>query len=403
MSKFSSNFNNKKAQALFLSLFLFPCLSIAHGLPENGFHGLVVSHLAFQKADNKMVRGLEAPTMDDMGNIQVNPVIADSSGRLQNALIASYTHNNWTGTVNYLDLRSIGDAYSLTNPFSYGVNTFNSYDFPKSIKTVDYLSGIYELNLNYINRKNSLTIGKIDTSLHYLSDPVFAGDLTNGVDYGNAATRVVAPPFPSLAVVGKHYFTEKFSLTMIIGDAFGDREDLDAGKNLAHGDAAYIIEGNYFSPNTHLQFTLNHIDDFNKMDKGVVSHNAATDAALITGSHWVDKSFAYFGRIGLSDGDDVQENLNVVAGMKYKFGKWSVLASQSATRVAKDQGSSNKGDFTLVSELTLNYDVTSSTSVGLMYDHYSTTGNVLLAKDGGLNSNNNNNVFGIRFTHFYKI
>lgn len=44
----------------------------------DGLHGIVVSNLTFQKANNDMLRGLKAPTYEN-GNVNINPVIADSS------------------------------------------------------------------------------------------------------------------------------------------------------------------------------------------------------------------------------------------------------------------------------------------------------------------------------------
>ncbi|WP_261824869.1 hypothetical protein [Vibrio neonatus] len=370
-----------------------------------GFHGMVISNLTFQKANNKMLRGFEAPSFEN-GNVKFNPVIADSAGRVQNAFIANYTINHWTASIDYLDLRSVGDAYSLTNPFSYGVNTFESNNFPGSAKTVDYLSGVYELNLSYNNEGNSLIIGKIDTSLYYLGDPVFAGDLTNGVDYANAATRVVAPPFPSLAVVGKHQFeNSNWSVTGIVGDAFGDRETVDAGKNIENGDLSYVVEADYYAAKKHFQITLNHIDSYKHMDKDVTANNPSVDAAILTASDWVSDDVALFSRVGMSKGDAQLENFNVLFGSKYKFGNWSLLGSQSATRVAMDSmgSESKKGDYTFITEAVLNYNFTPVTSFALTYDHYETSGDALLNKDGGIGGKDSNNVFGIRFTHFYNI
>ncbi|ELR63199.1 hypothetical protein C942_04034 [Photobacterium marinum] len=383
---------------------LFSISAHAEETGLDGLHGIVVSNLTFQKANNDMLRGLKAPTYEN-GNVNINPVIADSSGRLQNAFIVNYTKNKWTVSLDYLDLRTIGDAYSLTNPFSFGVNTFESDHFPNSIKTVNALSGIYELNLSYNNKNNSFIIGKVDTSLYYLADPVFAGDLTNGVDYANAATRVVAPPFPSIAVVAKHQFSDSnWSVTGIVGDSFGDRESLNAGKNISNGDLSYVVEANYYTSKRHFQITLNHVDSFNKMDKGITSENPAVNAAVFTVSDWVTDDIALFSRVGMSNGDAQVEDLNVLVGTKYNYEDWSLIASQSATRVAVDSmgGNSRKGDYTFVTEAILNYNIDQDTSFAFTYDHYGTSGSALLDKDGGIGGKSSNNVFGIRLTHFYK-
>ncbi len=259
-------------------------------MPE-GFSALWVNNVTFQTSTKDMTRGFYSG---------FNPKIADTAGRLQNALILNYKKNNFTFMLDYLDLRTIGGgAYSLTNPFSNGVNTFE-YD-NGSYKDVDHLSGIYELAVKYEKEGLFLAAGKIDTSIYYLADPVFAGDLLGGVDYGNCATRVVAPPFPSLAVVGKYDFGNSWSITGIVGDAFGDRETLDAGKNLEEGDLSYILELNYTTPKTHWQLTYNHVDDFKYMDKDSPSmpgfgFGSSFDAVMTTLSYRLNPNWAVFGR-----------------------------------------------------------------------------------------------------------
>ncbi len=103
-----------------------------------------------------------------------------------------------------------------------------------------------------------------------------------------------------------------------------------------------------------------------------------------------------------ADGDDVTEDLDLLAGVRYDKNNFYILASQSATRVAKDvMGTkTEEGDFTLVTEVSANYRVTPYTTIGLTWDMYNTTGEQLLAKDGGGDGSKTNHVFGIRATTF---
>jgi hypothetical protein len=59
-----------------------------------------------------------------------------------------------------------------------------------------------------------------------------------------------------------------------------------------------------------------------------------------------------------------------------------------------------KGDYTFVSELTLNYKVHPQVTVGMTYDRYSSSGASLLAKDGGWNGSRRNHIVGMRVTSF---
>ncbi len=80
----------------------------------------------------------------------------------------------------------------------------------------------------------------------------------------------MAPPFPSVALVVKQDYGHGLSLTVIAGDAFGDRETIDAARNLVKGDLAYVLELNLQDQKQHYQLTLNHIDAFRFYDKDAV-------------------------------------------------------------------------------------------------------------------------------------
>jgi hypothetical protein len=196
------------------------------------------------------------------------------------------------------------------------------------------------MNWRQVTAKNGtmVMVGKIDTSNWYLADPLFGGDLGNGNDYGNAATRVVAPPFPSAAVVVKKDWGKGFSLTGIVGDAFGDRETIHAARNLVHGDLAYVVELNFQDPKQHYQLTLNHIDAFRYYDKDAQwplpgEKAPPVDAVMASASYRFNPNWAGFGRVSYARGEGQIEDLNVLAGARYDQGKFYALVSQSATRV----------------------------------------------------------------------
>ena len=87
--------------------------------------------------------------------------------------------------------------------------------------------------------------------------------------------------------------------------------------------------------------------------------------------------------------------------MRYDIGRFYALASQSATRVGADNTPYQrgaKGDYTFVSELSLNYKVHPLVVVGVTYDMYNSSGDSLLAKDGGWNGSMRNHIVGIRVT-----
>jgi hypothetical protein len=383
------------AQALiFISLVSPACHSRTSS--ENSLSGLFISHVAIQKSGEYAIRGFRA--------LPFEPVISDEGRRFQNALMLNYQMDeNWRAHFQYVDLRSFGEAYSLTNPLSYGVNTYeteDATDFIGTTKNVDYLSGIYELNSSYELENWLFIAGKIDTSLYYLGNPVFAGDLLNGADYGNAATRIVAPPFPSISAVGKYKFDNSpWSITGIIGDAFGDRETLSAGKNIEDGNMSYVLEASYQTAESHFAITLNHIDSFERLDKDLRLSMPSVDAIFITGSRWIRKDFAVFFRAGLAEGDAQQEDFNLVLGGRWETNNWYFIGSQSASRVGSGVASL-KGNITNISEITINYRITPSTTIGLTVDYYFTHDERLLDKDGGISGSDENWVAGLRITHF---
>ena len=61
---------------------------------------------------------------------------------------------------------------------------------------------------------------------------------------------------------------------------------------------------------------------------------------------------------------------------------------------------SAEGDTTFVSELTLNYKVPPLVTVGVTFDMYNSSGDPLLAKDGGWNGSKHNHISGMRVTSF---
>lgn len=369
--------------------------------PPDGWSGLYLNNLTLQKGAETALRNRPSPWRADL--------VADNGARLLNYVSLQYKQGDWTYMGAYSDNRTlggVGNAYSLTNPMTFGVNTVETTGSQR--EAVDFKSGLQELAATFRKSGTMVMAGKIDTANWYLADPLFAGDLTTGNDYGNAATRVVAPPFPSLAVVVKHDLGSGFALTGIAGDAFGDRETVNAGRNLAQGDLAYVLELNYQDKSQHYQLTINHIDAFRFYDKDAVwpgpgPKGPSVNAVMATASYRFDANWAVFGRIGHAQGDGQLENTNYLAGMRYDLGNFYALVSQSATRVATNNTPYQRGaqgDTTWVSEFTLNYKVHPQINVGMTYDLYHSSGNTLLAKDGGYNGARRNQVVGLRVTSF---
>jgi hypothetical protein len=367
-------------------------------LPE-GWSGFFLNNITFQKSTEEALRSRPSPYRADL--------VTDTGGRLLDVFALQFKQGDWTFMGTYSDSRTLGGgAYSLTNPISFGVNTVETTGAQR--KAVDIKSGLQELAATYRKNGTMMIIGKIDTANWYLADPIFGGDLGNGNDFGNAATRVVAPPFPSAAVVVKHNVGKGLSITGIVGDAFGDRETINAGRNLARGDLAYVLELNYQDQKQHYQLTLNHIDAFRHFDKDAVwpvpgEKAPPVDAIMSSASYRFDSHWAGFGRISYASGDAQLEDLNFLAGLRYDLGSFYALASQSATRIATDHTPYQrgaKGDYTFVSELTLNYKLLPMLTVGLTYDHYRSSGASLLAKDGGWNGARHNQIIGLRMTSF---
>lgn len=382
---------------------LFACVTQARGAPQeppDGWSGFFLNNVTFQKSTEDALRNRPNPFRPNL--------VTDTGGRLQNYLALQFKNGDWTFMGSYTDNRTVGDdsAYSLTNPITFGINTVEIIGVTPWV--VDYKSGQHELAVTYRKNGTMVMMGKIDTSNWYLADPLFGGDLSNGVDYGNAATRVVAPPFPSDALVVKQDYGNGLSLTGIVGDAFGDRETLDAARNLVEGDLAYVLELNFQDQQQHYQLTLNHIDAFRFYDKDAVwpvpgEKAPPVNAVIATASYRFDEKWAGFGRISYAKGDGQLEDLNYLAGVRYDLGSFYVLASQSATRVGTDNTPYQrgaKGDYTFVSELTLNYKVHPLVVVGVTYDLYNSSGDSLLAKDGGWNGSPRNQIVGIRVTSF---
>lgn len=382
---------------------LFSCAAQAQDAPNGppvGWSGSFINNVTFQKSTDNALRNRPSPFRPNL--------VTDTGGRMLNLFALQFKNDEWTFMGSYTDNRTLGggSAYSLTNPMTFGVNTVETTE--TSRKAVDYKSGLHELAATYRKNSTMVMMGKIDTSNWYLYDPIFSGDLNNGNDYGNAATRVVAPPFPSAAMVVKQDYGNGLSLTGIVGDAFGDRETINAARNLVKGDLAYVLELNFQDKKQHYQLTLNHIDAFRFFDKdamwpGPGEKAPKVDAVMATASYRFDENWAGFSRISYSDGDGQLEDLNYLAGARYDHGKFYALASQSATRVSTDNTPYKrgaKGDYTFVSELTLNYKVHPLVTLGVSYDMYNSSGDSLLTKDGGWDGSKRNHIVGMRVTSF---
>lgn len=368
--------------------------------PTEGWTGLFLNNITFQNSSQEALRNRPSPFRPNL--------VTDTGARLQDFVGLQFKSGDWTVMGSYSDNRTLGsdNAYSLTNPMTFGVNTVETTGNTR--KAVDYKSGLHELAATYRKNGTTVMIGKIDTSNWYLADPIFGGDLSNGVDYGNAATRVVAPPFPSTAMVVKQDYGNGWSLTAIAGDAFGDRETIYAARNLLKGDLAYVAELNFQDQQQHYQLTLNHIDAFRFFDKDAEwpipgEKSPAVDAVMASASYRFVKNWAGFARFSYAQGQGQIEDLNYLAGVRYDLGQFYALASQSATRVATANTPymrGTKGDYTLVSEFTLNYKIDPRITVGISYDFYNSSGDSLLAKDGGWNGAKRNQIVGIRVTSF---
>lgn len=367
---------------------------------DNGWSGFLLNNVTFQKSTEDALRNRPSPFRPNL--------VTDTGGRLLNIFTLQFKRDNWSLMGSLSDSRTLGggNAYSLTNPIGFGVNTVETIGNDRH--AVDYKSGLQELAVTYLNDGAMVKFGKIDTANWYLADPIFTGDLTNGNDFGNAATRVVAPPFPSIALVAKKDYDNGFSLTGIAGDAFGDRETINAARNLVKGDFAYVLELNFQNQKQHVQLTLNHIDAFRFFDKdavwpGPTEKAPEVNAVMLTTSYHFNTHWAGFGRISYAKGDAQTEDINYLAGVRYDLGKFYALGSQSATRVATDNAPyklGSKGDYTFVSEITLNYKVHPKVVIGVTYDMYNSSGDSLLAKDGGWDGSRHNHIIGIRITSF---
>lgn len=382
---------------------LFSCATQAQDAPKelpDGWSGGLLNNLTFQKSTEDALRNRPSPFRPNL--------VTDAGNRLLDFFMLKFKSGDWTFMAAYSDSRTLGgnSAYSLTNPMTFGVNTVETTGTRR--KAVDTKSGLQELAATYRHNGMMVMAGKIDTANWYLADPLFGGDLSNGNDYGNAATRVVAPPFPSAALVVKQDFNNGLSLTGIVGDAFGDRETISAARNLIKGDLAYVLELNFQDQNQHYQLTLNHIDAFRFYDKDAVwpvpgEKAPKVDAVMATASYRFDTNWAGFNRVSYAKGNGQIEDLNSLAGVRYDLGKFYALVSQSATRVAAANTPYQRGaksDYTFVSELTLNYKVHSKVTVGVTYDLYNSSGDSLLAKDGGWNGSKHNHIIGLRVSSF---
>lgn len=384
-------------------LSLFACVAQAQDTVKespDGWSGRFLNNVTVQKATESALRNRSGPFRPNL--------VTDTGGRLLNFFALQFRAADWSFVGSYSDNRTVGggSAYSLTNPMSFGVNTVETTGSDRS--AVDYKSGLQEFAATYRKDSSILMLGKIDTANWYLADPIFSGDLGNGNDYGNAATRVVAPPFPSIALVVKREYGNGLSLTGIVGDAFGDRETINAARNLVNGDLAYVLELNFQDQKLHYQLTLNHIDAFRYYDKDAVwsgpgEKGPQVNAGMASASYRFNTHWSGFGRISYAEGEGQLEDINYLAGARYDLSKFYMLASQSATRVAtantpNQRGS--KGDFTFVSELTLNYKVHPLVAVGVTYDMYNSSGDSLLAKDGGWNGSKRSHIIGMRITSF---
>ena len=372
----------------------------AQDAPAEGWSGIFVNNVTAQKSREDALRSRPSPYRENL--------VTDTGGRLLNFVALQFKSGDWTLMGALSDNRTLGgdSAYSLTNPMTFGVNTVETTGDRR--KAVDYKSGLQELATTYRKNGTMVMLGKIDTANWYLADPIFGGDLTNGNDYANAATRVVAPPFPSIALVARQDYGNGLSLTGIAGDAFGDRETINAARNLVKGDLAYVLELNFQNQQLHSQLTLNHIDAFRYYDKDaewpVPGEKAPkVDAAMASVSYRFDQHWAGFGRVSYARGAGQIEDLNYLAGVRYDLGQFYALASQAAVRIATDNTPYRrgaKGDYTFVSELTLNYKLDPKLAVGLTYDMYNSSGDSLLAKDGGWEGAKRNHIVGLRVTSF---
>lgn len=387
-----------------LTTVVFSCLAYAQDatkVPADGWRGLLLNNVTLQNSTQVALRSRPSPFRPDL--------VTDHGARLLSFVTLQYASGDWSFSGAYSDNRTLGGdgtAYSLTNPMGFGVNTVETTGAAR--EAVHFKSGLQELAATYRKNGTLVMVGKIDTANWYLADPLFGGDLTAGNDYGNSATRAVAPPFPSVAVVVKQDLGHGFSLTGIAGDAFGDRETLNAGRNLARGDLAYVLELDFQDSKQHYQLTLNHIDAFRYYDKDAVwpgpgDKGPSVDAVMATASYRFNPNWAGFARVSYSRGEGQIEDLNYLGGVRYDLGKFYLLASQSATRVATDNTPYKRGargDTTWVSEWTLNYKLHPQVTVGLTYDLYHSSGDALLAKDGGWNGAKRNQVVGLRVTSF---
>lgn len=368
--------------------------------PPQGWSGFVLNNITLQQGAEAALRSRPSPYRNDL--------VTDSGGRLLNVLGLRHRQGDWTLQATFNDSRTLGDhtAYSLTNPLSFGVHTVETRGGNRW--AVDAKSGIQELVASHSTNGHLVMFGKIDTANWYLTHPLFGGDLTAGNDFGNAATRVVAPPFPSLALLVRRDLGLGWSLTGIAGDAFGDRETLDAGRNLARGDLAYVLELNFQGAAWQHQLTFSHTGAYRFLDKDAVwpvpgGKAPQVNALIATTSHRFNPRWAGFVRLGYARGAVQLEDLNALVGARFDAGPIYVLASQSATRVATNGTPYQRGaqgDFTFVTELTLNHKVNSWVTLGLTYNHYRSSGASLLAKDGGRHGARRNQVVGVRMTSF---
>ncbi|MDP3519533.1 MAG: hypothetical protein Q8S02_02845 [Hydrogenophaga sp.] len=368
--------------------------------PPQGWGGFVLNNITLQQGAEAALRSRPSPYRTDL--------VTDTGSRLLNVLGLRLRQGDWTVHATYSDSRTLGGhaAYSLTNPLSFGVHTVETQGSTR--RAVDAKSGIQELAASHQKNGRLVMVGKIDTANWYLANPIFGGDLTLGNDFGNAATRVVAPPFPSLALLLRQDLGEGWSLTGIVGDAFGDRETLDAGRNLARGDLAYVLELNAHSPSWQHQLTFSHTDAFRFLDKDAVwpvsgGKAPQVNALMATTSHRFNAEWAAFARVAYARGAGQLEDVNYLAGVRFDAGSFYLLASQSATRVATDNTPYQRGargDHTFVTELTLNHKPNRWVTLGLTYNLYRSSGASLLAKDGGRQGARSNQVVDVRMTSF---
>lgn len=383
---------------------VFSCAALAQDAPTtppDGWSALFINNITLQNSTEDALRSRPSPYRADL--------VTHAGARLLNFFALQYKQGDWALMGSYSDSRTLGGsgrAYSLTNPMSFGVNTVETTGNTRT--AVNDKTGLHELALSYKKNGTLLMLGKIDTANWYLADPLFAGDLLTGNDYGNAATRVVAPPFPSVAVVARQDLGHGLALTGIAGDAFGDRETLNAARNLRRGDLAYVLELNYQDQKQHYQLTLNHVDAFRFYDKDAVwpvpgQKAPSVDAVMATASYRFNPQWAGFGRVSFARGEGQIEDLNLLAGLRYDLGRFYTLVSQSATRVGTDNTPYKRGargDVTFVSEVTLNAKLHPQVTLGVTFDLLCSSGQSLLAKDGGSNGGRQNWVIGLRLTSF---